>query len=168
MFDQAPIFFFEKNGGGFRQIPKHPNHVSTTNQFDEAHIRQVVFVLKQTISPHPALFARQFNTIPTPTPDARQPGEKQALLDSFLRVDHAGEYGAVRIYEGQLAVLGKCTIGPQLLEMKEHEVAHLKTLQDVMPERRVRPTLLLPVWHVAGYALGTVHVLFHYNSCSLV
>jgi demethoxyubiquinone hydroxylase (CLK1/Coq7/Cat5 family) len=124
--------------------------------------------LNRLFTPTPCWFARRFNTIPTPTPDARQPGEKQALLDSFLRVDHAGEYGAVRIYEGQLAVLGKSTIGPQLLEMKEHEVAHLKTLQDVMPERRVRPTLLLPVWHVAGYALGTVHVLFHYNSFSLV
>jgi ubiquinone biosynthesis monooxygenase Coq7 len=67
----------------------------------------------------------------------------------------AGEYGAVRIYEGQMAVLGKSAIGPQLAEMKQHEVVHLQALQTVMPERRVRPTVLLPIWHVAGYALGT-------------
>ncbi|MGO1120328.1 demethoxyubiquinone hydroxylase family protein [Rhodovibrionaceae bacterium A322] len=72
----------------------------------------------------------------------------------MLRVDQAGEYGARRIYEGQLAVLGKSPSGPLIRKMHEQELAHLQTFDKMLPERRVRPTLLQPLWHLAGFALG--------------
>ncbi|XP_023321425.1 5-demethoxyubiquinone hydroxylase, mitochondrial [Eurytemora carolleeae] len=78
----------------------------------------------------------------------------RAKIDSMIRVDHAGEYGADRIYAGQLAVLGHTDIGPKISEMWEQEKEHLATFNRYIPEYRVRPTALLPLWHVAGYALG--------------
>ena len=78
----------------------------------------------------------------------------KAILDSMIRVDHAGEYGAVRIYEGQIAVLGKTKVGPTLREMLKEEEYHLDTFNKLIPDMRVRPTALLPVWHLAGFALG--------------
>ena len=72
----------------------------------------------------------------------------------MIRVDHAGEYGAVRIYEGQLAVLGATDAGPVLEEMAEEERRHRERFEELVAERRVRPTALLPLWHVAGFALG--------------
>ncbi len=84
------------------------------------------------------------------------PGDKlpQEQLERILRVDHAGEYGARRIYEGQLAILGRSRVGPVIREMWEQEAKHLSYFDKALPERRVRPTLLHPVWHVAGFALG--------------
>ena len=72
----------------------------------------------------------------------------------MIRVDHAGEYGAVRIYEGQLAVLGKRGSADTIRHMAEQEQRHLKTFDRLVNERRVRPTALAPLWRVAGYALG--------------
>jgi len=72
----------------------------------------------------------------------------------MLRVNHAGEYGAQRIYEGQLAVLGDGPEGGILRHMQAQETEHLAYFDEVLPERRIRPTLLHPLWHVAGYALG--------------
>merc|ERR1719223_635288 len=83
-------------------------------------------------------------------PNARQ----QAIIDRMLRVDHAGEYGAIRIYDGQLAVLRNAPSAPVIEEMRQQEQVHLDTLSDMVPQRRVRPSLLLPLWNVAGYALG--------------
>ena len=74
----------------------------------------------------------------------------------MIRVDHAGEYGATRIYAGQLAVLGRGDKGSILRHMLEQEQAHLATFNDLIATRRVRPTALLPLWHVAGYALGAI------------
>ena len=76
------------------------------------------------------------------------------LVERVIRVDHAGEYGAQRIYAGQLAVLGRTRHGPVLRHMKSQEEAHLATFSRLMGQRRVRPTALLPFWHVAGFALG--------------
>jgi len=73
---------------------------------------------------------------------------------SMLRVNLAGEYGAKRIYEGQLAVLKDSAVAPVLEHMKTQELAHLKAFEALVIENRVRPTLLHPLWHVAGYALG--------------
>ncbi|MCB2102746.1 MAG: demethoxyubiquinone hydroxylase family protein [Rhodobacterales bacterium] len=86
----------------------------------------------------------------------RMPGDpdKAALVDRVIRVDHAGEYGAVRIYEGQLAVLGKSAAGPVIRHMAEQERKHLSTFNGLVAQRRVRPTALLPLWHLAGFALG--------------
>ncbi len=72
----------------------------------------------------------------------------------MIRVDHAGEYGAVRIYEGQLSVLGRSASAPVIEHMAEQERRHLETFNKLIPEHRVRPTALLPLWHVAGFALG--------------
>ncbi len=85
------------------------------------------------------------------------PGEPagERLVDRVLRVDHAGEYGAVRIYEGQLAVLGrKSEAGEAVAHMAEQERRHLAAFEKLLPDRRARPTVLQPLWHVAGFALG--------------
>src|SRR4051812_2758936 len=78
--------------------------------------------------------------------------------EAMIRVDHAGEYGAVRIYEGQLAVLKRRKNSAASVETIEHMAAqeqrHLKTFDRLVNERRVRPTALEPVWRVAGFALG--------------
>ena len=79
--------------------------------------------------------------------------------DAMIRVDHAGEYGAVRIYEGQLAILGKSASGDTIRHMAEQEQQHLKTFDRLVNERRVRPTALEPVWRVAGFALGAATAL---------
>ncbi len=88
------------------------------------------------------------------------PGDPQpetAHIDEIIRVNHAGEYGARRIYQGQLAVLGKDPETRELLEhMAEQEEAHLAYFEEQLSKRNVRPTALQPLWHAAGYALGYV------------
>ncbi len=82
---------------------------------------------------------------------------KDNSISSMIRVDHAGEYGAVRIYEGQLKALSKCGDESYLqiiADMKQQELKHLATFNDIVVARKVRPTILQPLWHVAGYALG--------------
>jgi ubiquinone biosynthesis monooxygenase Coq7 len=81
-----------------------------------------------------------------------------ADVEAMIRVDHAGEYGAVRIYEGQLAVLGakKSAAVDAIRHMAEQEERHLKAFDKLVNQRRVRPTALAPVWRVAGFALGAV------------
>ncbi len=92
----------------------------------------------------------------SPKPPHRMPGDpgKEDMLESMIRVDHAGEYGAVRIYEGQLAVLGRAESRPDIEHMAEQERVHLDKFNDLIRERRVRPTALMPIWHMAGFALG--------------
>jgi len=75
-------------------------------------------------------------------------------LEEVIRVDHAGEYGAKRIYQGQLAVLRGTRHEATIRHMQEQEQVHLDTFTRLIAERRVRPTVLLPLWHVAGFALG--------------
>ena len=81
-----------------------------------------------------------------------------ADLQSILRVDHAGEYGAVRIYQGQIDVLAARRTAPRSLtasrKMAEGEKAHLARFDELLPRHGVRPTLLRPLWWFAGYALG--------------
>ncbi|MBM3586551.1 MAG: demethoxyubiquinone hydroxylase family protein [Alphaproteobacteria bacterium] len=95
------------------------------------------------------------------TAEYRLPGDPtaQELVERAIRVDHAGEYGAKRIYEGQLAVLGRTKYGPVIEHMKAQEQVHLDTFSRLIGERRVRPTALLPFWHVAGFALGAATAL---------
>ena len=81
------------------------------------------------------------------------PAERTAQM---IRVDHAGEYGAARIYAGQLAVLGRGSKGDLIRHMAAQEAAHLRTFSTLVAARRVRPTALLPVWHLAGFALGAL------------
>jgi len=85
---------------------------------------------------------------------SQQKAEARAMLDRIIRVDHAGEYGADRIYAGQLAVLKDTSVGPTIKHMWEQEKEHLATFNKLIPQHRARPTALLPFWHIAGYALG--------------
>ncbi|ELT96307.1 hypothetical protein CAPTEDRAFT_101503, partial [Capitella teleta] len=78
----------------------------------------------------------------------------KAMLERMIRVDHAGEFGATRIYAGQIAVLGKTEVGPVLDHMLEQEKVHLGTFEKLIPEHRVRPTAMIPLWNIAGFALG--------------
>lgn len=71
-----------------------------------------------------------------------------------LRVDHAGEYGAQRIYAGQLAVLKNHECAGELQHMAAQEQMHLETFNRLLPERKVRPTALMPLWHVGGWVMG--------------
>jgi ubiquinone biosynthesis monooxygenase Coq7 len=71
-----------------------------------------------------------------------------------LRVNHAGEYGAQRIYAGQLAVLKNHACAAELKHMAAQEQVHLATFNRVLPEYGVRPTALMPLWHVGGWLLG--------------
>ncbi|MDB5662863.1 MAG: ubiquinone biosynthesis protein UbiB [Sphingomonas bacterium] len=92
-------------------------------------------------------------TAPTPF---RQPPD----VASMLRVDQAGEYGATRIYAGQLAVMGDRVPAARLIAgMAAQEAAHRARFDALLVERGVRPTLLHPIWDVAGFALGAATAL---------
>lgn len=80
--------------------------------------------------------------------------EKKRIIDRMIRVDHAGELGARQIYAGQLAVFGGSTVGKVIQEMADQEKKHLDAFDRLVVDRRVRPTAMLPVWNLAGYALG--------------
>jgi ubiquinone biosynthesis monooxygenase Coq7 len=89
-----------------------------------------------------------------------RPGERRADRASMLRVDQAGEYGATRIYAGQLAVLrANCAEAKLISRMAAQEQRHLERFDGLMAARRVRPTALQPLWNVAGFALGAVTAL---------
>lgn len=89
-----------------------------------------------------------------------RPGDRRADRDSMIRVDQAGEYGATRIYAGQLAVLRRSAPEAKLIaRMAAQEERHLKRFDQLVAERRVRPTALQPIWNVAGFALGAATAL---------
>ena len=91
---------------------------------------------------------------------AWHPGEERPDVDSMLRVDQAGEYGATRIYAGQLAVLGDRHPASRIIaRMAAQERRHLDVFDAMVADRGVHPTLLQPVWRVAGHALGTITAL---------
>jgi ubiquinone biosynthesis monooxygenase Coq7 len=77
----------------------------------------------------------------------------------MIRVDHAGEYGAVRIYQGQLAVLKTGAAADTIRHMAEQEERHLAAFDRLVNARKVRPTALEPVWRAAGFALGAATAL---------
>lgn len=93
-----------------------------------------------------------------PIPPRPGAGAMSARLAEILRVDHAGELGAVHIYRGQRAVLSQAPgherISGQLEEMEGHEAVHLARFDKLLTERNVRPTVMTPLWRVAGFALG--------------
>ncbi len=79
---------------------------------------------------------------------------------AMLRVDHAGEVGACRIYAGQLAVMGDRSAAATVIAgMAAQEAEHRRRFDAMMIERGVRPTLLTPLWDVAGFALGAATAL---------
>ena len=96
---------------------------------------------------------------------AWRPGDARADAASMLRVDQAGEYGATRIYAGQLAVLGEGHPTARLIaRMAAQEQRHLSHFDAMMAARGVRPTVLQPFWHVAGHALGAATALIGPNA----
>jgi len=89
-----------------------------------------------------------------------RPGDRRPDTASMLRVDQAGEYGATRIYAGQLAVLRRnCPEAKLVSRMAAQERRHLDRFNNLMADRRVRPTALQPLWNVAGFALGAATAL---------
>lgn len=85
-------------------------------------------------------------------------GASRRRLGEILRVDHAGEYGAVQIYKAQRAVFegrrGREAISADLTEMQGHEQVHKDRFDALLNQHQVRPTALLPLWHVAAVGLG--------------
>uniref|UniRef100_A0A3Q3NMB1 5-demethoxyubiquinone hydroxylase, mitochondrial n=1 Tax=Labrus bergylta TaxID=56723 RepID=A0A3Q3NMB1_9LABR len=98
--------------------------------------------------------SRAYSVLPPP-----RDSEEKEMLDRMLRVDHAGEYGANRIYAGQMAVLGRSRTGPLIQEMWDQEKKHLEKFNEILAENRVRPTALLPLWNIAGFVLGASSAL---------
>ena len=85
---------------------------------------------------------------------------RESVTDRMLRVDQAGEYGATRIYAGQLAVMGDRTpLAGEIRHMAEQEAEHNAKFDALMAARGVRPTALQPLWNVAGFALGAATAL---------
>ena len=96
----------------------------------------------------------------SPPSPAWRPGDARPDVASMLRVDQAGEYGATRIYAGQLAVLGDGQPASRLIaRMASQEQRHLRRFDALLAERGVRPTLLQPLWSVAGHMLGAATAL---------
>ncbi|WP_395827527.1 demethoxyubiquinone hydroxylase family protein [Elstera sp.] len=92
-----------------------------------------------------------------PLPGDLSPDE---AVRRMVRVNHAGEYGAKRIYEGQLAFLRPTSpLRAKIEHMAEQERVHLEAFEAELVQRRIRPTALFPIWHVAGFALGAATAL---------
>ncbi len=84
----------------------------------------------------------------------------QSQTSAMIRVDQAGEFGATRIYAGQLAVMGdRAPHAAEIGRMAQQEEAHRVRFDAIMAERGVRPTLLQPLWSAAGFALGAATAL---------
>src|SRR6266496_830660 len=109
----------------------------------------------------PRLSTRRYSTNPlneTPSSRVSLSSKDSNSLSSMLRVDHAGELAAFQIYSGQLAVLSRTH--PELVkliqEMQDQESYHLKTFNNLLATHRVRPTVMTPIWRVAGWSLGAI------------
>lgn len=93
-----------------------------------------------------------------PAPPRPGPAGRTARLGQMLRVNHAGELGAVHIYRGQRAVLGGApgheALSETLKRMESHEARHLARFEALLNETQTRPTLLAPLWRAAAFALG--------------
>ena len=83
-----------------------------------------------------------------------KPQDKK-LIEEIIRVDHAGEHGATQIYRGQLAIFNEHTeFGKEIKEMAEQEEIHKSTFDELLVKEDVKPTIMFPIWNIAGYALG--------------
>ncbi|MGE0829167.1 MAG: demethoxyubiquinone hydroxylase family protein [Hyphomonadaceae bacterium] len=90
-------------------------------------------------------------------------GARARRLARMIRVDHAGEFGAVQIYRGQRAIFGQspktARAAALIADMEAGEKAHLETFDALIAERGVRPTLMAPIWRAAGFGLGAATAL---------
>ncbi|MBL42688.1 MAG: demethoxyubiquinone hydroxylase family protein [Rhodospirillaceae bacterium] len=80
--------------------------------------------------------------------------DPQKMIERMIRVNQAGEYGAQRIYAGQLAIVKDNSLKEKIKLMAEHEKEHLETFNNLLLDRKIRPTALQPIWHILGFALG--------------
>ena len=81
--------------------------------------------------------------------------QDKKLIEEIIRVDHAGEHGATQIYRGQLAIFNENTeFGKEIKEMAEQEEIHKSTFDELIVKEEVKPTIMFPLWNIAGYALG--------------
>ncbi len=119
-----------------------------------------------TDAPRPNTDTASTPAVPARTNEGWQPGDPtpRAFVEQVIRVDQAGEFGAVRIYEGQLAALrwrgqGASPAARKIEHMLAQEVEHRRTFDNLLADRRVRPTALSPLWSVAGFALGAATAL---------
>lgn len=81
---------------------------------------------------------------------------KDKVIASMIRVNHAGEYGAKRIYQGQMKALQKSNKFDTIKEMYKQELIHLQYFENEITRRNIRPTIMMPVWHIFGYTAGAI------------
>lgn len=81
------------------------------------------------------------------------------IIQKIIRVDHAGEYGAKRIYQGQLSYPVNQQTTTTIKHMLEQEELHLSYFTNLLLERKIRPTIFMPFWHAIGYTLGKASVM---------
>uniref|UniRef100_A0A1I8NT86 Uncharacterized protein n=1 Tax=Stomoxys calcitrans TaxID=35570 RepID=A0A1I8NT86_STOCA len=101
-----------------------------------------------------ALNSRNLSSVAFRCYSSAAPKRPSALTDEIIRVDHAGELGADRIYAGQMAVLGNGPMGKTIAHMWEQEKEHRRKFEVLINQHRVRPTVMTPIWNIAGFALG--------------
>ncbi|RUS21140.1 ubiquinone biosynthesis protein COQ7-domain-containing protein [Endogone sp. FLAS-F59071] len=125
------------------------------------HCSFATMALRAKISPALSIATRSLTTATNATSASSGPSSRpltlaeKSLVARMIRVDQAGEIGANWIYRGQLAVLSHDrTVAPVIQEMWDQEKKHLSKFDELVAQHRVRPTLLRPLWEVAGFALG--------------
>ena len=96
----------------------------------------------------------------------RLPGDlsKKEKIERMIRVNHAGEYGAKRIYEGQIAFSKDKNSKKIFKDMLDHENEHLTFFEEQIAKKQLRPTFLQPIWHIAGYGLGAITSLLGHKT----
>ena len=81
--------------------------------------------------------------------------QDKKLIEEIVRVNHAGEHGATQIYRGQLAIFSENSeFGKEIKEMAEQEEIHKSTFDELIVKEEVKPTIMFPLWNIAGYVLG--------------
>ena len=79
---------------------------------------------------------------------------KDKFIEQSIRVNQAGEYGAKRIYAGQMKVLKNSDSFETIKHMYEQELEHLQYFNDEVSKRKIRPTAMMPIWHLGAFAMG--------------
>ncbi|WP_375326549.1 demethoxyubiquinone hydroxylase family protein [Candidatus Tisiphia endosymbiont of Nemotelus uliginosus] len=90
------------------------------------------------------------------------------IIKEIIRVNHAGEYGAKRIYQGQLNYINNQRDYTTIKHMLEQEEAHLQYFNDLLLKQDVRPTIFIPFWHAIGYTLGSISALMGNKTAMLL